>query len=335
MNKLIYIFIISFVIIILAIGIGSVYISPIQTINILSYKIFGYSFLKSINEAHLSILWEIRLPRVLLAFISGSGLALSGSIIQSVLQNSLASSYTLGVSSGVALGASLSLVLSINIFGIFTIQIFGFIAGLITIFTALAIAIKLDKNLNNNSIILVGMVFSLFVNSILTIIINLVKEKAQNLIFWQMGSFAMKNWDYVISLLPTVLIIFILTFMYSKELDILCFGEEYAKTSGISVKKLKLVLIIFSALLTGAIVSFSGIIGFVDLFIPHISRKLMGSKHIYILPATFILGGSFMVICDLIARTFLAPIELPVGAITSLIGAPFFIYLYFNKRKIK
>ncbi len=331
--KLLIIIFISFIILILAMGIGSVYISPINTLNIILYKFFNISFLDSINEKHLAILFKIRFPRALLAFFSGSGLALSGAIMQSILKNPLASSYTLGVSSGSALLASFCILFKLSIFGMFTMQIFGFLGGLLTVFFSLFIASKIDKNLQNNSIILMGMAFSMFTNAMLSIIITFAKEDAQKLLYWQMGSFAMKNFSYVKSLFLTLAIIFLLSFIFYKEMDIMTFGEEQANISGVSVKKIKWILLTFASILTGAIVSLVGIIGFIDLFTPHIARKIFGPNHKYVLPATAFLGGSFMVLCDLIARTIIPPIELPVGAVTSAIGAPFFIYLYFDKRK--
>lgn len=331
-SKIILCLILSSIIFILAMGIGSVFIPPIQTINILLYKVFNFNFIE-INETFLSILWKIRFPRVLLAFICGAGLSLSGAIIQSVLKNSLASSYTLGVSSGSALGASFCMLFKIYIFGIFSIQIFGFIFGIITVFIAISIATKMDRTMQNNAIILTGMAFSLFTNAMLSIIMTFAKEDLQNLIFWQMGSFSMKNNIYLLVLYPTVLIIFILVFIKYREMDILTFGDEQATISGVDIKKIKLFLLSMASLLTGFIVSIVGIIGFIDLFTPHITRKIFGASHKYVLFMSLILGGTFMVLCDLVARTIVSPIELPVGAITSAIGAPFFIYLYFDKRK--
>lgn len=331
--KLLVIAGISFIILILAMGIGGVYISPIEIINIIFYKIFGNSFLGEIDEKYISILWKIRFPRVILAFISGCGLGLSGVIMQSVLKNPMASSYTLGVSSGAALGASLCIILNISILGIFTMQIFGFLAGILTVFLAIGISSKIDKNMQNNSIILMGMAFSLFANAMLSILMNLARESTESIIHWQMGSFASKPKEYILTLIPIVLISFILIFRYYKEMDIMTFGDEQAIIAGVSVKNVKWILLSFSAILTGAIVSVSGVIGFVDLFIPHISRRIFGANHKYVLPATAILGGAFMVLCDLVGRTIISPIEISVGAITSAIGAPFFIYLYFSKRK--
>ena len=330
--KMFFCILLSFFTFILAMGIGSVFIPPLQTINILFYKLFNFSFME-IDKTFLSILWKIRFPRVLLAFICGAGLSLSGSIIQSLLKNSLASSYTLGVSSGAALGASICILFKVYIFGIFSVQIFGFVFGIITVFLAIGIATKLDRTMQNNAIILTGMAFSLFANSVLSIIMTFAKEDLQSLIFWQMGSFSMKDSIYILVLYPVVLVIFFVVFLKHRQMDILTFGDEQATISGIETKKIKLFLLSMSSLLTGFIVSVVGVIGFIDLFTPHITRKIFGANHKYVLFMSLILGGTFMVLCDLIARTIASPIELPVGTITSAVGAPFFIYLYFDKRK--
>lgn len=344
--KLLVILIISVVVMILAIGIGSVKVSPNETISIILYNTinnfnsisnidFNINNINNISNSSMSIIWKIRLPRVLLAFIAGGGLAFSGAIMQAVLKNPLASSYTLGVSAGAALGASISILFNISIFGIFTLMVFGFTASILTVIGAVLLATKMDKGINNNTIILTGMAFSLFADAVISILMAYKKESLQNLIFWQMGSFASKNISYIYILYPVIVILFLLIYSRRTILDILTFGDEQAVAVGVDIVKEKWYLIVLGAVTTGIIVSVTGIIGFVDLFIPHIARNIFGNKHKYILPASFILGGMFMVICDLISRTIVSPSELPVGAITACIGAPFFIYVYINSRKNK
>ncbi|MFI3231356.1 MAG: iron ABC transporter permease [bacterium] len=334
--KFLIITLISITVVIFGVALGSVYITPISTISIIIYKLFNYSFIpiEDISNTSISIIWNIRLPRVLLAFITGGGLAFSGAIMQSILKNPLASSYTLGVSSGAGLGASFSILFNIYIFGIFTLPIFGFTSGVITVILAVLLATKMDKGIiNNNTIILTGMAFSLFADSIMSILMAFKKESLQNLIFWQMGHFGSKDSRYLYILYPSVIIIFLLVILKHIELDILTFGDEQASVTGVDVSNTKWYLIILSAITSGIIISISGIIGFIDLFVPHIARSIFGTKHRYILPACFILGGAFMVVCDLIARTIVAPAELPVGSITAFIGAPFFIYVYIKSKK--
>lgn len=333
--KIIIILIISLITLIMAVGIGSVPIPPSISVKILLNKLFNISFQGNVDPIQESILWQIRFPRAILAFLSGGGLAVSGVMMQSILRNPLASSYTLGVSSGAAVGASIAILFGSAMFGAFTLPIFGLTFGLLTVFLAIALASKLDKSMENNTIILTGMAFSLFANSVITILMSFAKQELQRLVFWQLGSFALKDWSQPLILLPVVIIFTIVAMRYSKEMDIMTFGEEEAKVSGVDMNRLKWILISVSAILTGCIVSMVGIIGFIDLFTPHVARRIFGSKHKYVVPASFLLGGCFMVFCDLIARTILSPTELPVGAVTALIGAPFFIYLYFSGRKAR
>lgn len=325
--------VLTVIMLLLAIGIGSVFVSPVDTLKILLSKLLGQNLARGIDESSQTIIVNIRLPRALLAFISGAGLAISGVIMQSVLRNPLASSYTLGVSSGAALGASLAIVLKISIFGYFTLQIFGLSFGLLTVILALFVATKLDKTMQSNTIILTGMAFSLFANAIITVFMAFSRSELQRLVFWQMGSFSLKDWRAPATLFPVVIIALIVVFIMSREMDIMTFGDEQAKASGVNVKRTKWILLGTSSIITGVIVSMTGIIGFVDLFVPHMARKMVGSQHKYVLLASALIGGCFMMACDMVARTIVSPLELPVGAITAMIGAPFFIYLYFSKSK--
>lgn len=317
------------------IALGSVYVPPEHVANIIINKLFSTELSPDISGVQVSIVWNLRLPRTLLAFLVGGALAVSGTVMQSVLKNPLASSFTLGVSSGASLGAALVIVTGLNIpfLGMFTLPVAGLVCGLATVFGAVKFASKMDKNLENNTIILVGMVFSLFVNAILTLVTSMAREHVEQLTFWQMGSFALKDWSSVIVLFPIVLAGVIIIHYYSKEMDIMTFGEEQAFTIGVDVYKIKWLLLGLSAALTGSAISFVGVIGFIDLIAPHVVRKIFGSSHKIVIPMSMLFGGSFMVVCDLIARTIISPSELPVGAITALVGAPFFAYIYFSKRK--
>jgi iron complex transport system permease protein len=333
--KIILSVILSIIVIMMGVGLGSVNVHPDHIINVISNKIFSTPLSPDMQSVSISIVWNLRLPRTLLAFIVGGAVAVSGTVMQSVLKNPLASSYTLGVSSGASLGAAIVIVTGFNIpfLGLFTLPVTGLAFGMLTVFSAVKFASKMDKNLENNTIILVGMVFSLFVNAILTLISAMARDHLAQLTFWQMGSFSLKDWSNVIILFPIVLIGVITLQSYSREMDIMTFGEEQAFTMGVDVHKIKWILLGLSAALTGCAISFVGVIGFIDLIAPHVVRKIFGSNHKTVIPMSVVFGGSFMVICDLIARTIISPSELPVGAITALVGAPFFAYVYFSKRK--
>ena len=335
--KVIIAVVISVLAVILGVVIGSIHVPPKDILDILLYKLFNNPLPSNIKVTSVPIVWNLRLPRTLLAFIVGGALSVSGTVMQSVLKNPLASSYTLGVSSAASVGAAIVIVTGFNIpvLGMFTLPLVGLICGLLTVYCSVKFASRMDKNLENNTIILVGMVFSLFINVILTLITAISKEHLTQLTFWQMGSFAMKEWVNIIVLFPIVVIGVLLLMNYAREMDTMTFGEEQAFTMGIDVPKIKWLLLGLSAALTGSAVSFVGVIGFIDLIAPHMVRKLFGSAHSIVVPMSMLFGGVFMVLCDLVARTVISPSELPVGAITALVGAPFFAYVYFSKGKEK
>ncbi|RDC50726.1 iron ABC transporter permease [Acinetobacter sp. RIT592] len=336
-NKTLAILSIPLVFFIISIGtsIGSSNIHILDTMSIILNKVINLPLREGIDPKDISIIWSLRLPRVLLAFMVGGCLAVSGSVVQSILKNELASPYTLGVSSGASLGAGLVIVLGISIpfLGQLTLPLIGFLCGLITVYGVIVFSSKIDKTMANNTIILAGMVFSLFVNALLTTLTALFSEDIKSISLWQMGSFSMKGWSYVRVLIPFLIIGVIGVLRYTKEMDILTFGEEQAKAVGVDTNRVKKHLFIHSAILTGSAVALSGTIGFVDLIAPHMVRRVFGSKHKYVIPMSFVFGGSLMVITDLISRTIVSPAELPVGAITAIIGAPFFAYVYFSKGK--
>jgi iron complex transport system permease protein len=320
----------------LALGasLGSTVIPVDETVKVLAYKLFGIAA-KSRKEARIiSIVWNMRFPRVVLAFMIGGSLSVSGAVFQSVLKNQLASPHILGVSSGASLGAGLVLLTGFTLpfAGMLTLPASGFIFGLLTVLIVIGLSSRLDKTMSNNTIILFGMIFSLFINAILTTITALYREETKTLLNWQLGSFAMKGWSYTFMMLPFLLIGCLVIVRYTREMDILTFGEDEAQAMGVDARKVRKRLMAASAFLTGAAVALSGVIGFIDLIAPHIARKIVGSSHRYVIPFAFLTGGPFLVIADLIARTVVSPSELPVGVVTALVGAPFFAWVYFGKK---
>ncbi|GHV37501.1 corrinoid ABC transporter permease [Spirochaetia bacterium] len=332
-------------------SLGSSSINFFETVRIIFYKLLTEplaALLPSNNEAlagapssiapapdpkNISIVWQLRLPRALLAFMAGGALAMSGAVFQSVLKNQLASPYIIGVSSGASFGAALVIIsgFTLPFIGGFTLPLTGFVFSLLTVFFVIAFSSRLDRTMSNNTVILFGMVVSLFVNALLTTITAVFREELKTLILWQMGSFALKGWPYVTLMLPFLLTGSLGIARYTREMDILTFGEDEAQSVGVEIRGIRKRLFFFAAVLTGGAVALSGAIGFVDLIAPHAARKIVGSNHRYVIPMSFIIGGSLMVVTDLIARTIISPSELPVGAITAIIGAPFFAWVYFKK----
>jgi iron complex transport system permease protein len=325
--------IISLLIIIAGSSLGSSGVSLGDTVLIIAHKVFRMPLVPDIDPKNVSIVWLLRLPRVLLAFLAGGCLSMSGAVCQSILRNPLASPYILGVSSGASLGAGIIIISGITLLSGFTLPLTGFIFGLATVFLVAAFSSRIDKSMSNNTIILCGMILSLFLNALLTTLSAVFSDDLRRIALWQMGSFAMRGWTYIWLLLPFFAIGTAGIFLYTKEMDILSFGDDQSKSSGVETGALRKKLLAFCAVLTGAAVSLSGVIGFVDLIAPHAARRIIGSRHRHLIPMSFILGGSLMVLTDLAARTVISPSELPVGAITALIGAPFFAWVYFRRRK--
>ena len=316
-----------------AIRTGSVYISIPDLIKIIGSHITGKPLPDNVDPMYDSIFWSIRMPRAITAFLVGGCLSVSGAVMQAVLQNPLASSYTLGVSSGASLGAAMVLLCGISIAGLesFMLPLAGFVFGLVTVAFSILLASHIDRNVSNQTIVLIGMILSLFVTGIMNLMMTFYSDKSKQLWLWMTGSFSARNWTHCAIIFGCGIVGFIVLFLLSGRLDILTFGELQAGSMGVEVKKTKLIAIMTASLLTGVSVAFAGVIGFIDLAAPHVVRKIFGPSHKIVIPMSFIYGGAFMALCDLAARTVLSPREIPVGAVTALVGAPFFAYVFFAK----
>lgn len=319
----------------LGIGIGSVYVAPGDILAIISNHLFGTSLPKSLPASYPAMVLNMRMPRVILAFLTGAALAISGTVTQSILQNPLASPFGLGISAGAGLGAATVIVFGLTAEGLGIFLLPGVSLGfaLITIFLVVFLSSRLDSGVSNVTIILVGTVFSLFCNAVMNLMATSSPAYGERIQLWLLGSFSMKEWNAVWALAPATILGLIFFLYYARELDVMTFGEESAQAMGINILKLKRILLAAIGALTGAAVAFVGIIGFVDLIAPHIVRRWFGASHKKVLPASALFGGTFLVLCDLAARTLVPAREIPIGAITSLLGAPFFLYIFFAGRK--
>ena len=322
-------------ILLLAIRQGSVYISLKDLFGIIGGHITGKGTPADVEPMLDSIFWTIRMPRALMAFMVGGALSISGACMQALLQNPLASSYTLGVSSGASLGAAFVIIfgISIPVLSGFMLPFAGFVFGLITVAGALLLASAIDRSVSNTTVVLIGMILSLFVNGILNLLSTLYSDNSKQLHLWMMGSFSARTWTHCAIMLPVCIFGLVCLLLMSRKLDIMSFGDLQAQAMGVDSKKTKVVAILICALLTGVSVAFTGVIGFVDLAAPHVVRRIFGPSHKLVIPMSFLYGGAFMALCDLISRTLLSPREIPVGAVTALIGAPFFAYVFFASRR--
>ncbi|WP_158735284.1 iron ABC transporter permease [Alteribacillus sp. YIM 98480] len=318
----------------IGISAGSLSIPFLTSAEVLWRSIWNLDMPAEINETHAAIIWNIRLPRVLLAALVGSSLALAGAAFQGLLKNPLADPYTLGVSSGAALGAVfvLFLGLSLPLLGSFTLPVVSILTGFLTLFFLLGFVRFIEKSLTTETIILAGIIVSSFLGSMISFIIALTEDELRQIVSWLMGSVAMKGWDYIWLNVPFFVLGAGLLFANRKELNALVFGEETAKTLGVDTDKRRMTILAGASLLTGAAVSVSGTIGFVGLVVPHLVRLIFGPDHNLLLPMSIFAGGGFLVLTDLAARTIIAPTELPIGVITAIIGAPIFGILLFQER---
>ncbi len=320
---------------IVSIGKGSVDLPFSTVLYILGQQWFHLPLNATLDPMHINIVMEIRLPRVLLALFVGASLALAGSAFQGLLKNPLADPYTLGVSSGSALGAVSVLFFGISIpfLGSFTLPVVSIITGFFTLIIVMSFARLVQRSMSAETIILAGIIFSSFLGALISLIIALTGEELRQIISWLMGSVSMRGWSYVWLIIPCFFAGMLLLLANSRELNALAFGEETAKHLGVDIRLRKLLILLGAATLTGCAVAVSGSIGFVGLVIPHLTRLICGSDHRHLMPLSMIIGGGFLMLTDLLARTIIAPTELPIGVITAVVGAPVFGFLLLQQRR--
>lgn len=321
--------------ILVAISVGTVSVPPLYIVNIIGYELFKIGSLENIDSMYVNIVINIRLPRVILAGIVGASLAIAGAAFQGLLRNPLADPFTLGVSSGASVGAVLVMFFnfSLPLLNKFTLPFMSIVASIITIFSVLYFARKIDRSLRVETIILTGIIFSSFLGSLISLMIALTGEELRQIIGWLLGSVSMRGWEYILLIIPFFVVGTLLLIINGRELNALSFGEERAQHLGVSVRFRKLIILLSGSILTGAAVAVSGTIGFVGLVIPHLTRLLWGPDHRHLLPLSLLTGSGFLILADLVARTIISPTELPIGVITSLIGAPVFALILLKRRQ--
>ncbi len=312
------------------VSIGAVSIPPSEVIRILFSHIPGFdSYLTAgLSPEHETIILTMRSPRVVLVALVGAGLALAGATFQGIFRNPMADPYVIGVSSGAALGAVISiLVQSIgHIPFYFATPAFAFVFAVVTILVVYSLA-RVGGKAPVMTLLLAGIAVSSLLSALVSLCMFFSGNQLHQVVFWLMGGFSGRGWDYIYIFIPYGMVGATVIFIYARELNAMLLGEEPAQHLGVEVERVKRRLLIAAALLTGACVSVSGLIGFVGLVIPHIVRMLFGPDHRTLLPAAALIGAVFLLVADILARVVIAPSELPVGIVTALIGGPFFIYL--------
>lgn len=295
--------------------------------NLLFSKI-GIGQKNPLADEQALILFQIRIPRVILVSLVGSSLAVSGAILQSVFKNPLVSPFIFGISSGASFGASIIIVFFEN-YNLMHLQASAFLFGIIAVFSVITLS-RLLSNRNPTVLVLSGVIISTFFASLVSLLQYFSEDqKLQSILFWTFGSFNNSSWENVKIVAPINLVCIIFLVTQNWKIDVLSLGENESKSLGIETKNFELLLIVVTTLLASSVTAVCGPIGWVGLLIPHIVRLIGGANNFFVIINSFLLGAAFLQVVDLIART-IAPVEIPVGIITSIIGLPFFMYVVYR-----
>lgn len=281
----------------------------------------------------VSIILSVRLPRVLCVALSGTALSLAGAAMQGLLKNPLADGSTLGVSSGASLGAVLAIAFGIHFPGIpfAGTMVMAILFAFLSLLAILGLSYKVDRGLSTNTIILIGVIYSMFVSSAMNVIIAFSGDKAKDITFWTLGSLQGSSYPKALVLGGTLLVCGGVLLSRARELNAFAVGEDNARHVGVDIRAAKLVILITVSVLIGVCVSIGGTISFVGLVTPHMVRMVVGPDHRRLLPAAAFGGAVFLLLADLVARTLLQPIELPIGVVTSLVGAVVFMFIFYRQ----
>lgn len=304
----------------LSMAIGSVFIAPIEIWRVLVGD--------ASNETFRTILFNIRLPRTILIALVGAALAGSGATYQGLFRNPLADPYLIGVASGAGLGAivAMSVEWPYTLLGLFAVPMAAFVASLVTVYLVYLFA-QIGRTVPTTNLILAGVAVSSFATSITTFLMLRSTGEVRRAIGWLLGGVSLVGWDVTLALIPYLVIGMTLLVLTGYPLNLLQFGDDQATQMGLNVRRARFMIIIASSLVTAAAVSFAGIIGFVGLIVPHIVRIWWGVDYRRLIPLSILGGASVLLIADVLARIVIAPQELPVGIVTALAGAPFFLWV--------
>ncbi|MBD3918339.1 iron ABC transporter permease [Paenibacillus sp. PR3] len=316
----------------LAVSIGSAGLSLSDVWGILIYKITGIHLFGDWSDSDVAIVVQIRLSRVILAVLVGACLATAGTGFQGVLRNPLADPYTLGVASGSSVGAAFIIFFGLqSLLGLWTIPLVAFVTGALTLFAVFALA-RSKGAMAIETLILAGVIIQSFLGAFVSFMVSMSEGVVNQILYWLMGSLALRSWDHVYMLIPFLIVGVPLIAFYAHRLNLFAFGERHAAHLGVNVERTKLIVLIGSTLLTAAAVSVSGVIGFVGLVVPHLLRLLVGPDYRRIIPLSAIGGGIFVLWADTVARIALSPREIQLGIVTALVGAPFFALLLYRHK---
>ena len=314
---------------ILSLGVGAVTISPGRILQILLADRGN-----SLASTEMTIIWELRLPRLLLACFVGAGLGTAGAGYQGLFRNPLADPFVIGASSGAALGATLAIVngwqgSSLGLACIPAASLIGSLGAVAIVYSVASVG----RQIPILSLLLAGVAISSLLGAVVSLLMFLHEEKLMTIFGWLMGSLSGRGWATLWSTAPLILIGSSLLWLRSRALDALTFGEESAASLGLNLSRLRRTIVLSASLITAASVAGGGIIGFVGLIAPHMARSLVGARHAMVIPMSGVLGALLLLLADDFARTIVAPAELPVGVVTALLGSPFFLFLLKTRQR--
>ncbi len=303
----------------LSLAIGSVFLSPQELWNTL----FGHG-----TEISTSILWKIRLPRTILIALTGAALGGSGATYQGLFRNPLADPFLIGVASGAGLGAviAMSIKWPYSFWGLMAIPMAAFIAALLTVFIVYTLA-RVGQTVPTTNLILAGVAFSSFATSLTSFLMIRSTSEVRRALGWLLGGASLGGWSAILAVMPYIIIGLGILLVSGHALNLLQFGDDQAQQLGLNVMRVKRILLTASSLVTASAVAFSGIIGFIGLIVPHVIRLWFGPDYRRLIPLSILGGATALLVADVIARIVIAPQEIPVGIITSLAGAPFFLWI--------
>jgi iron complex transport system permease protein len=338
---LLILLLVAAVLLTLNMGFSQIPFPDVMTILLKNTPFIGnYVHLTEFQIAKEATITLVRLPRIASGALVGAALAAAGTIFQGMFRNPMADPYTTSASSGASLGAALAIVLGIgfSVFGINTIPVFAFVGCIVSVLIVYFIS-RVGSRVPISTLLLSGIAVSIFELAIVTYLQTIAGEKLGPLTFWLIGSLssARTTWGFVFSILPFISVGIVITYLYARDLNLLALGEDQAQHLGVNLERLKLTLLILGAFLTGASVAISGLIGFIGLMVPHLTRLMVGPDHRVLLPASVLFGASFLILCDGLTRMLTSPQspqEVPVGVITAVTGVVFFLFLLRRKKRI-
>jgi iron complex transport system permease protein len=319
----------------ISLGAGPVRYTITEILSVIGSRFKPGGGSAGVSSAAVTIIWDLRLSRSILAAVVGAALAMSGAAFQGLFRNPLADPFVIGASSGAALGAALAIALHIVIpvAGLSAVPAAAFAGSLLSVLLVYALSSAGTASPPTISLLLAGTALSSLLSAMVSFIMAMRDNDLHQVFFWLLGGFGGSNWNHLVSILPYIIPGAAILLLLARPLDVLAFGEESAKTMGVSITTTRLLAVGAASLTTAAAVAVSGIIGFIGLLAPHAARLIFGPSHRTLMPASALIGAVLLVLADICARTVLAPVELPVGILTAMLGAPFFLFLLRTRRE--